>query len=191
MKSGTLIFFFLLTLNCGAQTYNSSHTIYLPQEIKEDVQRSIIIQENFILIKSFQGNVNVDNQAWQIHKRWEDDENQIFHLISLDESHSIRMLIKKEKLQHIKVLQPTGDGRIQRVHLVLEKLQWLLFYGTLFRISIGLYSYLFYHCRFFSFIPPLFAKWQNLSNLPDAHWRSISKYRVRKKIRIKGINKSP
>jgi hypothetical protein len=53
---------------------------------------------------------------------WEDEINHIFHLISMNDSHSIMMFIKKEKLQYIEILQPLEKGGTQRVHLILKSL---------------------------------------------------------------------
>ncbi|MGM0932941.1 MAG: hypothetical protein ACQEWD_05810 [Bacteroidota bacterium] len=65
----------------------------------------------------------MDNQAWKIHKKWEEAENRIYHLIDLNETHSIRMHIKKESPQYIEVHQPREDGTIQTLHLYLEVYQ--------------------------------------------------------------------
>ncbi len=123
MKNGFLCYLFFLSFNCLGQTYNSTHTVYLPQQEREEIQRVVIIREGFILVKSYVNDVNVDNQAWKIHKHWEEGEDGVFHLISMDESHSIRMYIKRNNPQYIEVHQPLEDNSIQRLQLVLEVYQ--------------------------------------------------------------------
>lgn len=117
-----IIFYFFFCFNGIAQTYHSNYTIYLPQGIQEDLQRTITIRDDIILIDSYKNNINVNNQVWKIHNRREDKMNLIFNLVSLDETNSIHMFIKKEKLQYIEVLQPLENGGTQRLQLNLETL---------------------------------------------------------------------
>ena len=120
------IFFFLLVLFTSfvwGQTLHSTHTIHVPQEIYEDIQRTITISREYVHIKSLVDNINVNNQVWKIYKHWKDEETIMYHLISLDESHSIQMHIRKEKPQYIEVHQPTKDNDIQTLHLYLELYQ--------------------------------------------------------------------
>ncbi|UJH90934.1 hypothetical protein LZ575_19940 [Antarcticibacterium sp. 1MA-6-2] len=95
----------------------------MPQQIREEIQRDVIIRQDIILVKSFVDATNVDNQAWKIYKRWEEDEDEVFHLISMDESHSIRMYISINNPQYIEVHQPLEKGNIQRLHLILDIVQ--------------------------------------------------------------------
>lgn len=123
MKSVVFIFILFLGFNGWGQSYRSTHTIHFPQQIQEDIQRTLTFSKEYVHIKSLVGNQNVDNQVWHIHKHWEEEENEVYHLISLDETHSIRMYIKKENPQYIEVHQPIEDEGIQRLHLILENLQ--------------------------------------------------------------------
>ena len=123
MKYYLLVISLIFNLNCWGQTYQSIYTIHLPQEVKEDIQRTLTFTDEYVHIASQKDNQNVNNQVWQIHNHWEVDETLVYHLISLDESHSIRMYIKKENFQYIEVHQPTEDGGIQRLHLILENLK--------------------------------------------------------------------
>lgn len=124
-----IVGFFTLSV-CSGQTttYRSSHTIHFPSNLLEDIQRTITISPEYVLIKSYIHGQHVDDQLLVIKETYETKEGDgvyiIYLCLSPDEIYPSRVIIKKNNPQHITVQQPSSSSNDSEIfELILEVLK--------------------------------------------------------------------
>lgn len=105
--------------------YNSTYTIHLPSEIREEISRRITIKEESILIQSYQETEPVHNQLLIINEvtedRFYDGIAKSYHCVSQDEKSQYIVRIMKESPEVIIVIEPPNTLEKGKVYnLVLE-----------------------------------------------------------------------
>ncbi|MCM4160910.1 hypothetical protein FHG64_17975 [Antarcticibacterium flavum] len=126
MRNLVVLLFFFSSISWGQENYNSTHTIHIPSEIREKIFKTLTNNQGYILIKSYQGTENVDNQLLVIQSETGDLFNDgkviSYHCESPDEKYQFIVRIKILIPDVIAVIEPATDYSIAKVYnLVLEK----------------------------------------------------------------------
>lgn len=126
---GVVICLLVMTSSWSQTIYNSTHTIHMPSEIKEDITRTITFSENneYILIKSNVDQDSVHLQLMVVKRCFEKTQHngvyQIFDCVSADEIFPTQVFIRLNNPEYISVIQPSPEKHgIETFHLVLEVL---------------------------------------------------------------------